>query len=84
MRGFANSPTGQHVSGRDRLQACLKPARPEGEGVSRHREPALRKPGSSVPAIMVAMPTAEIYTLLLAGLLVAGVLWVLTRFIDRD
>ena len=39
---------------------------------------------SSVPAIMVAMPTAEIYTLLLAGLVVAGVLWVLTRFIDRD
>jgi hypothetical protein len=36
------------------------------------------------PAIMIAMPTAEIYTLLLAGLLVAGVLWVVTRFIDRD
>ena len=33
---------------------------------------------------MIAMPTAEIYTLLLAGLLVTGVLWVVTRFIDRD
>jgi len=33
---------------------------------------------------MVAMPTAEIYTLLLAGLLAAGVLWVVIRFIDRD
>ena len=39
---------------------------------------------SSVPAIMIAMPTAEIYTLLLAGLLVGGVLWVVSRFIDRD
>ena len=43
------------------------------------------EPGrSSVPAIMIAMPTAEIYTLLLAGLLVGGVLWVVTRFSDRD
>ena len=33
---------------------------------------------------MIAMPTAEIYTLLLAGLLVGGVLWVAARFIDRD
>ena len=33
---------------------------------------------------MITMPTAEIYTLLLAGLLIAGVLWVVTRFIDRD
>ena len=33
---------------------------------------------------MIDLPTAEIYTLLLAGLLVAGVLWVATRFIDRD
>ena len=33
---------------------------------------------------MIAMPTAEIYTLLLAGLLVAGVLWFVTRFSDRD
>ena len=32
---------------------------------------------------MVAMPTAEIYTLLLAGLLVAGVLWVVARFHRR-
>ncbi len=36
------------------------------------------------PAIIIAMPTAEIYTLLLAGLLIGGVLWVVTRFIDRD
>ena len=36
------------------------------------------------PAIMIGMPTAEIYTLLLAGLLIGGVLWVVTRFIDRD
>jgi hypothetical protein len=33
---------------------------------------------------MMAMPTAEIYTLLLAGLVAAGVLWLVTRFIDRD
>lgn len=33
---------------------------------------------------MIAMPTAEIYTLLLAGLFVLGVLWVASRFIDRD
>ena len=33
---------------------------------------------------MIVMPTAEIYTLLLAGLLIGGVLWVVTRFIDRD
>lgn len=33
---------------------------------------------------MVAVPTAEVYTLLLAVLLVAGVLWVLTQFHDRD
>ena len=39
---------------------------------------------STSPAIMIAMPTAEIYTLLLAGLLVGGVLWVVTRFMDRD
>jgi hypothetical protein len=37
-----------------------------------------------VPAIMIAVPTAEIYTLVLAGLVVGGVLWVVTRFIDRD
>jgi hypothetical protein len=36
------------------------------------------------PAIMMAMPTAEIYTLLLAGLLAAGVIWLVTRFNDRD
>lgn len=40
--------------------------------------------GCPRPAIMIAMPTAEIYTLLLAGLLVGGVLWVVTRFGDRD
>ena len=34
--------------------------------------------------MMIAMPTAEIYTLLLAGLLVGGVLWVVARFSDRD
>lgn len=33
---------------------------------------------------MIAMPTAEIYTLLLAGLLVAGALWVVTRFTGGD
>jgi hypothetical protein len=33
---------------------------------------------------MVPMPTAEIYTLLLAALLVGGVLWVVSRFTDRD
>jgi hypothetical protein len=33
---------------------------------------------------MMAMPTAEIYTVLLAVLLVAGVLWLATRFTDRD
>ncbi len=33
---------------------------------------------------MMGMPTAEIYTLLLAGLLALGVLWVVARFIDRD
>ena len=43
-----------------------------------------REDRSSGPVIMIAMPTAEIYTLLLAALLVAGVLWVVTRFIDRD
>jgi len=36
------------------------------------------------PVIMRAMPTAEIYTLLLAGLLAVGVLWVVARFKDRD
>jgi hypothetical protein len=63
----------------------------------RERTPALTEPGggdqltedrqpgrSALPAIMIAMPTAEIYTLLLAGLLVGGVLWVVTRFMDRD
>ncbi len=49
-----------------------------------HRRRAEESGRSSVPAIMIAMPTAEIYTLLLAGLLVGGVLWVVTRFIDRD
>lgn len=33
---------------------------------------------------MVGMPTAEIYILLLAVLLVAGLYWVVTRFTDRD
>jgi hypothetical protein len=33
---------------------------------------------------MMAMPTAEIYTWLLAGLFAAGVLWLVTRFDDRD
>ena len=49
-----------------------------------HRRWAEQPERSSVPAIMIAMPTAEIYTLLLAGLLVGGVLWVVSRFIDRD
>ncbi len=39
---------------------------------------------SRVPVIMWAMPTAEIYTLLLAGLLAVGVIWVVARFTDRD
>ncbi len=33
---------------------------------------------------MMAMPTAEVYTLLLAALVAAGVLWLVTRFNDRD
>jgi hypothetical protein len=33
---------------------------------------------------MMAMPTAEIYTLLLAGLLAVVVLWLVARFNDRD
>jgi hypothetical protein len=33
---------------------------------------------------MVAMPTAEIYTLVIAGLIVGGVLWVVIRLTDRD
>jgi hypothetical protein len=33
---------------------------------------------------MIAMPTAEIYTLLLAGRLVGRVLWVVTRLTDRE
>jgi hypothetical protein len=33
---------------------------------------------------MMAMPTAEIYTLLLAGLLAVVVLWLVARFKDRD
>jgi hypothetical protein len=39
---------------------------------------------STPPVIMIGMPTAEIYTLVLAGLLVGGVLWVVSRFTDRD
>lgn len=39
---------------------------------------------SNLPVIMIGMPMAEIYTVLLAGLLVGGVLWVVTRFTDRD
>jgi hypothetical protein len=34
--------------------------------------------------MMMAMPTAEIYTLLFAGLLAVGVLWLVARFKDRD
>ncbi len=33
---------------------------------------------------MMAMPTAEIYTLLLAGLLAVVVIWLVARFKDRD
>jgi hypothetical protein len=33
---------------------------------------------------MMAMPIAEIYALLLAGLLAVGVLWLVARFNDRD
>ena len=36
------------------------------------------------PAIMMSMPTAEIYTLLLAGALAVGVIWLVARFHDRD
>jgi hypothetical protein len=30
------------------------------------------------------MPTAEIYTLVLAGLVAAGLLWLVIRFNERD
>ena len=33
---------------------------------------------------MVGMPSAEIYTVLLAALIVGAVLWVLFRFTHRD
>ena len=36
------------------------------------------------PVIMMGMPTAEIYTLLLAGLVAAGLLWLVIRFNERD
>jgi hypothetical protein len=33
---------------------------------------------------MMGMPTAEIYTVLLAGLIAVVVLWLVARYIDRD
>ncbi len=40
--------------------------------------------GKLAPAIMKPMGPAEIYTILLAALLVGGALWVLSRFAHRD
>lgn len=34
--------------------------------------------------MMTAMPTAEIYTLLFAGVVAVGVIWLAARFFDRD
>lgn len=33
---------------------------------------------------MMGVPTAEIYTLLLAGVIAVGVVWLVARFNDRD
>ena len=36
------------------------------------------------PAIMLTMGSAEIYTMLLAVVLIGGALWVISRFTHRD